>query len=183
MSFPSALSLRRTLPRCGETAPSITGRRCVRWWEASTSEPSPSTELWATSPQENTGSKRPAASSSSSPSINTTKISTPLIHHNWTSLSWSITTTDLVVLYTAHAAQLPAWSLLRHKLAGQTPATSELNNGHIIAKVSSGGHVGPFKCIMYQCIPIFGGMYLFIYLIYYFYLFIYLFEGLWCYLS
>lgn len=63
MLIPSVLSSRRRmLPWCGGMTPSVTGRRCARWWGASTLEPSPSTELWATSPQESTGSKRPATS-------------------------------------------------------------------------------------------------------------------------
>lgn len=51
---PAALPSRRMLPRCGAVTPSPTGRRCAKWWGASTPGPSPSTELWATSPQEST---------------------------------------------------------------------------------------------------------------------------------
>lgn len=61
---PRFVSSRRMLPRCGRTTPSVTGRRCVRWWGASTLGPSPSTELWATSPQGITGSKHHATSGS-----------------------------------------------------------------------------------------------------------------------
>lgn len=53
---PAVVSSRRMLPRCGAVTPSATGRRCARWWGASTPGPSPSTEPWATSPQESTGS-------------------------------------------------------------------------------------------------------------------------------
>lgn len=55
-SNPAVVSSRRMLPRCGAVTPSATGRRCARCWGASTPGPSPSTEPWATSPQESTGS-------------------------------------------------------------------------------------------------------------------------------
>lgn len=49
--------LHRILRICGQTPLSETGRRCARWWKASTCVPSPSIELWATSTLETTGSK------------------------------------------------------------------------------------------------------------------------------
>lgn len=55
-SNPAVVSSRRMLSRCGAVTPSATGRRCARCWGASTPGPSPSTEPWATSPQESTGS-------------------------------------------------------------------------------------------------------------------------------
>lgn len=64
--FLSMLSSRSTLPRFGGMNPSTTGWRCVTCWGAFMSEPSPSTELWATSPQETTKNKHPANSSSPS---------------------------------------------------------------------------------------------------------------------
>lgn len=50
-------SFRRRFPTRGAVTASATGRRCARWWGASTPGPSPSTELWATSPRESTGSE------------------------------------------------------------------------------------------------------------------------------